>query len=91
VIPLRDTVPTRHLPVVTLALIAINVAVFVVELTAPQQHLPTTRGQVFAVDDVAALGLQFLADPGSAVATIGASGTRSRPCWPGTCSCIHGR
>ena len=133
-IPLRDTVPTRHRPVVTLALIAVNVAVFLVELAAPQQHPPTARGQVFAVDGqsaitaeygfvpcelrgscplgedtvdfganapfrvhhvpvlvtvltsmflhaafyllggVAALGLQILADPGSAVATIGASG-----------------
>jgi hypothetical protein len=45
-IPLRDTVPSRHRPVVTLALIAIKVAVFVVELAAPRQHLPTTRGRV---------------------------------------------
>ena len=54
-IPLRDTVPTRHRPVVTLALIAINVAVFLAELLAPQQHLPTTRGQVFAVDGQSAI------------------------------------
>jgi membrane associated rhomboid family serine protease len=59
VIPLRDTVPTRHLPVVTLALIAINVAVFVFELTAPQQHLPTTRGKVFAVDGQSAITAEY--------------------------------
>jgi membrane associated rhomboid family serine protease len=59
VIPLRDTVPTRHRPVVTLALIAINVAVFLVELTAPQQHLPTTRGQVFAVDGQSAITAEY--------------------------------
>ena len=58
-IPLRDTVPTRHRPVVTLALIAINVAVFLVELTAPQQHLPTTRGQVFAVDGQSAITAEY--------------------------------
>jgi membrane associated rhomboid family serine protease len=59
VIPLRDTVPTRHRPVVTLALIAINVAVFLVELAAPQQHLPTTRGQVFAVDGQSAITAEY--------------------------------
>jgi membrane associated rhomboid family serine protease len=58
-IPLRDTVPTRHRPVVTLALIAINVAVFLVELAAPQQHLPTARGQVFAVDDQSAITAEY--------------------------------
>jgi membrane associated rhomboid family serine protease len=59
VIPLRDTVPTRHRPVVTLALIAINVAVFLVELAAPQQQLPTTRGQVFAVDGQSAITAEY--------------------------------
>jgi membrane associated rhomboid family serine protease len=58
-IPLRDTVPTRHRPVVTLALIAINVAVFLVELAAPQQHLPTARGQVFAVDGQSAITAEY--------------------------------
>jgi membrane associated rhomboid family serine protease len=44
---------------VTLALIAINVAVFVFELTAPQQHLPTTRGKVFAVDGQSAITAEY--------------------------------
>ena len=42
VIPLRDSVPSRRTPVVTWALIAINAAVFLFELTlspAPQQRL----------------------------------------------------
>jgi membrane associated rhomboid family serine protease len=50
VIPLHDNVPTRRRPVVTIALIAINIAIFLVEVYGPVQHLPTTHGKVFRVD-----------------------------------------
>jgi len=43
VIPIRDTVPRRHLPVVTWTLIAINVLVFLYELTLGPHQL----GQLF--------------------------------------------
>src|SRR6266851_2554438 len=36
-IPIRDTVPSRHAPVVTWGLIAVNVAVFLYQLTLPEQ------------------------------------------------------
>jgi membrane associated rhomboid family serine protease len=39
VIPLRDDIPTRRFPVATVALIAVNVAVFVFELTLPRYGL----------------------------------------------------
>ncbi len=38
-IPIRDTIPTRSAPVVTWSLIAINVLVFLHELTLPPEHL----------------------------------------------------
>jgi membrane associated rhomboid family serine protease len=59
VIPLRDNVPTRSRPVMTIALIAINVIVFVFELTAPVQHLPTTTGKVFPVQGESAITAEF--------------------------------
>jgi membrane associated rhomboid family serine protease len=47
VIPLFDTVRTRHFPVLTLTLIAVNVLVFVViELGAPSRVLASTAGPV---------------------------------------------
>ena len=54
-IPLRDNIPTRRRPVVTLTLIAINVLVFLFELAAPVQHLPTTTGKVFPVEGQSAI------------------------------------
>ena len=36
-IPIRDTVPSRHVPVVTWSLIAVNVLVFLYQLALPQQ------------------------------------------------------
>jgi membrane associated rhomboid family serine protease len=59
VIPLRDNIPTRRRPVVTLALIAINVVVFLFQLTAPVQHLPTTNGRVYPVDGQSAIDYEF--------------------------------
>jgi membrane associated rhomboid family serine protease len=38
-IPLRDTIPHRHAPVMTWALIGINVAVFLYELSLPPEDL----------------------------------------------------
>jgi membrane associated rhomboid family serine protease len=38
-IPLRDTIPHRHKPVMTWTLIAINVAIFLYELSLPPQDL----------------------------------------------------
>jgi membrane associated rhomboid family serine protease len=49
VIPLYDTVPARRRPVLTVALIAINIVVFLVEIGAPDQHLRATNGHTFDV------------------------------------------
>ncbi len=54
-IPLHDNVPTRRRPVVTIALIVINIAVFVFEVYGPVQHLQTTRGKVFPVENQTAI------------------------------------
>jgi membrane associated rhomboid family serine protease len=59
VIPLRDNIPTRRRPVVTLALIAINVVVFLVELLGPTQHLPTTNGRVYPVQSQTAITAEY--------------------------------
>jgi membrane associated rhomboid family serine protease len=59
VIPLRDNIPTRRRPVVTLVLIAINVVVFLFQLSAPVQHLPTTNGRVYPVDGQSAIDYEF--------------------------------
>jgi membrane associated rhomboid family serine protease len=59
VIPLHDNVPTRRRPVVTVALILINVAVFLVEIYGPVQHVETTRGKVFAVQSQTAITSEY--------------------------------
>jgi rhomboid family protein len=59
VIPLHDNVPTRRRPVVTVALILINLAVFLVEVYGPVQHLPTTRGKVFPVESQTAITSEY--------------------------------
>ena len=38
-IPIRDTIPHRRAPVMTWAIIAVNVAIFLYELTLPPQDL----------------------------------------------------
>ncbi|MDX6496085.1 MAG: hypothetical protein QOE17_2071, partial [Gaiellales bacterium] len=58
-IPLRDNIPTRRRPVVTLALIAINVLVFLFELTAPAQHLTTTNQRVYLVQGQTAIQYEY--------------------------------
>ena len=47
-IPLYDANPTRRRPVVTIALILVNVVVFVAEITAPDQVLRTMSGRPVA-------------------------------------------
>jgi membrane associated rhomboid family serine protease len=59
VIPLHDNVPTHRRPVVTIALIAINIAIFLVEVYGPVQHLPTTHGKVFAVEGQTAITSEY--------------------------------
>ena len=39
--PLRDGIPSRRLPVVTIAIVAVNVLVFVYQLTLPEERLAT--------------------------------------------------
>ncbi|MDX6546790.1 MAG: hypothetical protein QOG33_340 [Gaiellales bacterium] len=51
--------PTRSRPVVTIALIAINLLVFVFELTAPVQHLPTTNHKVYRIKGQSAITAEF--------------------------------
>ena len=58
-IPLHDNVPTRSRPVVTIALIVINIAIFLVEVYGPVQHLQTTRGKVFAVEGQTAITAEY--------------------------------
>jgi membrane associated rhomboid family serine protease len=38
-IPIRDTVPSRNVPVVTIALIAVNAVIFLYELSLPENQL----------------------------------------------------
>jgi membrane associated rhomboid family serine protease len=45
--------------VVTLALIAINVVVFLFQITAPVQDLPNTNGRVYQVDGQSAIDYEF--------------------------------
>jgi membrane associated rhomboid family serine protease len=59
VIPLHDNVPTRSRPVVTIAVILINVAVFLVQLSAPTQHLRTRAGNVVPVDGFSAVTAEY--------------------------------
>jgi membrane associated rhomboid family serine protease len=58
-IPLTDNLPTRSRPVVTLALIAINVAVFLFQMAAPVQHLPTTNQRVYPVEGQTAIHYEY--------------------------------
>jgi membrane associated rhomboid family serine protease len=59
VIPLYDANPTRRRPVVTIALILVNVVVFVAEITAPDQVLRTTSGRPVAVDGFSAVTAEY--------------------------------
>jgi rhomboid family protein len=58
-IPLTDNIPTRRRPLVTLALIAINVAVFLFQMAAPVQQLPTTNQRVYPVEGQTAIQYEY--------------------------------
>ena len=57
-IPIRDTIPSRTVPVVTWSLIAANVAVFLFELTLGPRDLEALV-YLFGVVPVQLLGLAF--------------------------------
>jgi rhomboid family protein len=57
-IPLHDNVPTRHRAVLTIALIAVNLAVFLWSQSAPAQLLPSARGLV-RVDGFTAVTAEY--------------------------------
>ena len=54
-IPLYDTVPAKRRPVLTIALIAINVLVFLVEIGAPAQELRSVNGHEYRVQGETAI------------------------------------
>jgi membrane associated rhomboid family serine protease len=58
-IPLKDNVPTRHLPILTLALIVANLAIFVWAQHAPAERLPTTLGVPLRVSGFTAVTAEF--------------------------------
>jgi membrane associated rhomboid family serine protease len=58
-IPLKDNVPTRHLPILTLALIVANLAIFVWAEHAPAERLPTTLGVPLRVSGFTAVTAEF--------------------------------
>jgi membrane associated rhomboid family serine protease len=57
-IPLHDSVPTRRRPVLTVALIVVNLAVFIWSQGASTQHLPTNGG-VQPVDGFTAVTAEY--------------------------------
>ena len=58
-IPLHDSIPTGRRPVVVLTLIAVNVVVFLFELTAPVQMMATTSGKHFPVEGQTAITAEY--------------------------------
>jgi membrane associated rhomboid family serine protease len=58
VIPLHDSVPTRRRPVITIALIVANLAVFIWSQAAPTQVLQSNRGPV-PVDGFTAVTAEY--------------------------------
>ncbi|HEY3764319.1 MAG TPA: rhomboid family intramembrane serine protease [Gaiellales bacterium] len=58
-IPLHDNVPTRHLPILTVALIVINLAVFVWAEHAPAERLPTNLGIPVKVSGFTAVTAEY--------------------------------
>jgi hypothetical protein len=58
-IPLKDNVPTRHLPILTLALIAANLAIFVWAQRAPSERLPTNLGVTLPVSGFTAVTAEY--------------------------------
>jgi membrane associated rhomboid family serine protease len=72
VLPIVDSVPSRSVPVVTRALILINVIVFFIELSLPREMLE----QAILYPDVrlGAAVTHVVTQPESAIPTVGASG-----------------
>jgi membrane associated rhomboid family serine protease len=58
-IPLKDNVPTRHVPILTLALIVANLAIFVWAQHAPAERLPTSLGVPLRVSGFTAVTAEF--------------------------------
>jgi membrane associated rhomboid family serine protease len=58
-IPLRDTIPTRRTPVVTIALIVVNLAVFLYSQAAPSQIVHTTAGQAVRISGFDAITFEY--------------------------------
>ena len=58
-IPLKDNVPTRRLPILTVALIVANIAIFVWAEHAPAERLPTTLGVPLRVSGFTAVTAQY--------------------------------
>jgi membrane associated rhomboid family serine protease len=58
-IPLKDNVPTRHLPILTLALIAANLAIFVWAQRTPAERLPTNLGVPLRVSGFTAVTAEY--------------------------------
>jgi membrane associated rhomboid family serine protease len=59
VIPLYDANPTRHKPLLTVALILANVVILVAVLNAPDQHLRTVGGRPALVDGFSAITAEY--------------------------------
>jgi membrane associated rhomboid family serine protease len=58
-IPLKDNVPTRHLPILTVALIVANLAIFVWAQNTPAESLPTNLGQPLRVSGFTAVTAEY--------------------------------
>jgi membrane associated rhomboid family serine protease len=58
-IPLKDSVPTRHFPILTIALIVANLAIFVWAQRAPAERLPTTLGVPVRVSGFTAITAEY--------------------------------
>jgi membrane associated rhomboid family serine protease len=58
-IPLKDNVPTRHLPILTVTLIVANLAIFVWAQNAPAERLPTNLGVPLRVSGFTAATAEF--------------------------------
>jgi membrane associated rhomboid family serine protease len=58
-IPLKDNVPTRRRPILTIALIVANLVIFVWAEQAPSQTLPTTLGRPISVSGFTAVTAEY--------------------------------
>jgi membrane associated rhomboid family serine protease len=58
-IPLKDNIPTRHLPILTVVLIVANIAIFVWAEHAPAERLPTNIGVPVRVSGFTAVTAEY--------------------------------